>query len=402
MFRYAVVGWLLCNPLLIADPPRADKAHDKAPDDKIRELAGTAEFLRSVPKKYARVQAVDAPKRTITLLADGDKEAQTWPLTVEGEVRIHGWWGRLDQLSKDQRVWVWFKLDRQKKPVSLFLIADEWSEQDLHGTGLTLQQKTQDKLTWKKTKGDPFDTDAMKSEVFVKGAAAKLDDLKVGTQYFMETRNDGKRAILDAATFETKRSEQRKALADRWSKDGLPGTITVLHLSGEMDYLLDHETMRWARSLQAGDEVQLAAAPLIKGVVKSVKPWRERTLVRLVVKGLDQADLSVGQRINLRMKPSEKALADDALPPDIDRVRDKEERVDWFMASIYCTCGVGGDGCTGHYYTLSSCNPNACGMPDYMRKKIRESIDKGLSDREIFGELLKKYGKDLVRPHLLP
>src|SRR5207249_5718958 len=48
----------------------------------------------------------------------------------------------------------------------------------------------------------------------------------------------------------------------------------------------------------------------------------------------------------------------------------RDERVEWFLASIYCTCPVKGDRCTGMFYTLASCNPNGCGMPNAMRKHI--------------------------------
>ena len=80
----------------------------------------------------------------------------------------------------------------------------------------------------------------------------------------------------------------------------------------------------------------------------------------------------------------------------------KEERIDWFLAHIYCTCKVGGDGCTGHFYTLASCNPNGCGQPNMVRKQLGKLIDQGLSDRQIFEKLLKEQGPGLLQPHLLP
>jgi hypothetical protein len=91
-----------------------------------------------------------------------------------------------------------------------------------------------------------------------------------------------------------------------------------------------------------------------------------------------------------------------ALPPDVDRPRTRDERLDWFLASIYCTCGVKGDRCTGHFYTLASCNVNGCGAPNAMRKKVGEMIDKGMTDRQIFEALLQEHGPNLVRVHLLP
>jgi hypothetical protein len=144
----------------------------------------------------------------------------------------------------------------------------------------------------------------------------------------------------------------------------------------------------------------LLATPSIPAVVKQVRPWRERTQLRLVVKDVDLADLSIGQRLGLRMTPPSAEVEKSQLPPDLGRYANKNERVEWFLASIYCTCGVQGNTCTGHFYTLASCNPNACGMPNHMRKVIAAKIDKGLSDKQIFEELLKDQGPDLLRPHL--
>jgi hypothetical protein len=89
-------------------------------------------------------------------------------------------------------------------------------------------------------------------------------------------------------------------------------------------------------------------------------------------------------------------------PPDTGRPRPKGERVEWVLANVYCTCKVGKDTCTGHFYTLASCNPNGCGMPNRMRAKVGKLIDDGLTDRELFDRLLKEHGPLLLRPHLLP
>jgi hypothetical protein len=89
-------------------------------------------------------------------------------------------------------------------------------------------------------------------------------------------------------------------------------------------------------------------------------------------------------------------------PLDMDRSRSPAERVDWFLASIYCTCGVSKDVCTGHFYTLASCNPNGCGMPRRMRNDLQAMMDRGMTDRQIFDQLIKEQGPLLLRPHLLP
>jgi hypothetical protein len=209
--------------------------------------------------------------------------------------------------------------------------------------------------------------------------------------------------LLDPAAFEACRQAQRQTLRKRWLDEGLPGTVSFVHVfSGEMDLTLDHEAMRWARSLKRGDKVTLPADPSIAAVVKNVTPWRERTLVRLVARSQHLADLKPGQRLALKMPAPSPEVENSKFPPDMDRPRSRAERIDWFLASIYCTCGVRGDVCTGHFYTLSSCNPNGCGKPNQMRQRLAELIDKGLSDRQIFDKLLQEEGPGLLQPHLLP
>jgi hypothetical protein len=136
--------------------------------------------------------------------------------------------------------------------------------------------------------------------------------------------------------------------------------------------------------------------------VREVQPWRERSRLRLVLGGHDATDLKMGQRIHVKMPVPEREVQEALLPSGLDRPRGKDERVEWLLASIYCSCGIGGDGCTGHFYTLASCNPNACGMPNFMRKKLAKMIDQELTDRQILEQLLKEQGPMLLRPHLLP
>ena len=64
---------------------------------------------------------------------------------------------------------------------------------------------------------------------------------------------------------------------------------------------------------------------LIKAVVKAVTPWRERTVVRLVVGELESAELTIGQRLGLKMTPPAEAVENSAYPPDMDRPRTKAE-----------------------------------------------------------------------------
>jgi hypothetical protein len=104
----------------------------------------------------------------------------------------------------------------------------------------------------------------------------------------------------------------------------------------------------------------------------------------------------------MQMTPPAEDVINGDFPPDIDKPKSKEERIDWFLANTYCCCKVGGDGCTGHFYSLASCNPNACAAPNATRKKIGEKIDDGLSNRQIWTDLKAERGVNMIKPHLAP
>ena len=79
----------------------------------------------------------------------------------------------------------------------------------------------------------------------------------------MQSAGDRERLVLDSPRSKHHLADQRKYLRERWLADGLPGTITFLHVfNGEMELTLDHEAIRWGRSLKPGDEVHLAATGL--------------------------------------------------------------------------------------------------------------------------------------------
>ena len=297
----------------------AKKASEKPLKEKIKEIAGTAEFLRSVPKHFARLEAADAGRRQVRLLLEGDKLAKVWRLTEDAEVKVHGWWGRLDQLQAGDRVWAWFKLDRRKQPVAVMMLADEPSQQDIHGAGVTLTARRGDRLTLKPAKGS--DLSRTLPTTALREAA---DKLALQTKVYVQSAGGKVRLLFDAAGFEAARARQKEVLAQHWASEGLPGTVTFLHLSGESDFMLDHEAMRWGRSLKPGDKVFLQADPPIPAVVRDGPPWRERTQLRLVVHGLDQADLKLGQRLRLKMTPPSKEVLGDGAAAG--RGPDKESR----------------------------------------------------------------------------
>jgi hypothetical protein len=390
---------LLAAPALAVGPPPSGKA--KA-DKTIREVAGSAEYLRSVPKRFGTIESVDAARRRVTLRFDGEAKAREWPLIADTEVKIDGWWGRLEQLAAGERVWAWLKTDRKKRPVAVAMLADDLSTQDIRG-GNTVKKNAGGAIAVKPEGAALRTLKIANAAGYRSEKKAGVASFAAGEKVYVKGKGGEALLVLDAAALERRRSAQREWLRERWRKEGLPGTVSFVHVfSGELDLTLDHEAMRWGRSLKLGDKVTLQASPPIAAVVKSVTPWRERTQLRLVAKAQELSDLAQGERLRLKMKAPPAGVEDSKYPPDMGRARGRQERIDWFLASVYCTCGVRGDVCTGHFYTLASCNPNGCGMPNEMRKKVASLIDKGHSDKEIFDRLLKEQGPGLLQPHLLP
>ena len=170
--------------------------------------------------------------RTVTLLMDGEKVAKVWPIEPDAEIKIMGWWGRLEQLKVGNRVWVWLKLNRQQQPVAVCMIADEPSEQDIHGNTLEVSGVEGGRVTFK-TKKQPDRT---------LGWTMGEPLPKVGDKLFVQSAGTQVRWAAPESGFAEKRAAQQADLRKRWESEGLPGTISVQHtFSGELEVLIDHE-----------------------------------------------------------------------------------------------------------------------------------------------------------------
>ena len=156
---------------------------------------GESEYLRSLPKRFATLRGIDAARHRVTLLIEGESLAKVWPLTPDAEIKVSGWWGRLDQFHIGDRVWVWFTLDRRKQPVAVCMLADELSEQDVHGNGVTLVRRDENSITLKA---------ADKPERTLK-TAKDLGTLPLGKAIFVQSSGDKARIAVDAETFENRR-----------------------------------------------------------------------------------------------------------------------------------------------------------------------------------------------------
>lgn len=363
-------------------------------EEKPKQVSGKADVLRHVKKKFATFLGTGETKE-IRLLIEGEDEESAWQPQADAEFKVDGWWGRPEQFQAGDRVWVWFSVDRDKKPVSILLIADEVSEMDIHGQRYTVTAIDGATATIE-----------IPGEKKVKPRKVRTTtiELKKNDRGLIQTAGGEVRRFLTDEQFEEARRKQQEWIRNRWESQGIPGMVGFLHpLSGEMELYLDHEAKRWVRYQTKGSKVTLVADRDISAQIKSVEPWREKTRLRLVTNsGMDQLDLSPGQRIYLKVPVPPEEIQNSPLPTDLGHARtDRDQRIGWFLGTLYCPCGIAGDRCTGMYYTLSACNVNTCGGPDNMRELLADKMDKGLNDQEIFEQLMKTKGRDVWWPHLL-
>lgn len=340
------IALMLCGSsvLVTGRPPLAREPDFKSVEDTTVSTAPPHGNLDIASRRFAVVKGIDARRRRVTLLIDGETEPHEWVLGGDAEVWRDGWWGRLDQFGEGERVWIWFDIDDETKRIAIALLADEASRQAFYAAD-------------KDNKADE--------------------------------------------TFEERRAAQQALLRQRWSEEGLPGTLIASSPQRhEIEVMLDHEAAAWARSLEAGDRVTIEADGSTPAVVRRLRPWRERT--QLVLEA-DLATMPGSGRLKVRLASPPK-LGDDDLPAGVGKSHDPAQRLEWLMSSIYCTCGMH-DGCAGHFYTLAACNAGdekPCGLAKQTRQELAKMIDEGVSDQQILEDFLSQRGPNLLRPHMLP
>ena len=385
-------------------------------DDSEKILREKSRLLRKSPKRFATFRGADPKRGEVELLMEGEEDVRVWKLDSDAELKVRGFWGRLEEFRSGDRVWAWIRLDGKKRPIRVFLLADEISEQVLHDLPWTLEsvdakektiviQRSGDEPRTLKL-GASLGVDAENGEVRVSlppsedGKSARTS-VRPGDSVFVQSEGDSARVVVSVDGLGVLRDRQRTALRERWRDEGLPATVSFQHrFAGEVEVMLDHEGMRWGRFLRPGDKVEIGVEEQIESAVVEVVPWRERTRLRLAVRW-DQADFAPGQRVSVRVPEPPPEVLSSPLPSDLDRKRSRPERIDWVLSSIYCPCSIGGDGCTGMVYTLAGCNPLTCGMPNHVRKQLEGLVDEGLSDLQLFERLRKEHGEAMLRQHLL-
>jgi hypothetical protein len=373
-------------------------------------LKERATLLRSTKKLYALFLEADPRKNEIRLRSEESGQEMIWTVDVDAEIRVHGWWGALEDLKRGDRLWFWVRPEREGRPPAVLMVADEISEQDIHQIPYALgsidaarrRVELRRKPDGKKEEVRSLEMSAAltlsdEGELLLGTARAKPRD----TVFVQTSGRELLRWVSPEGLADLKRL-QKERLEARWRKNGLPGSVTGLHaVTGEIEILLDHEGMRWGRFLKGGDPVKIHLEKDLDAVALEVRPWNERTRVLLATSGKEIADVPLGGRLRIGIPEPPSEILASRLPSDAGRVREGSARAEWVLASTYCACSIAGDGCTGMYYTLASCNGMTCGMPNRVRKFLAPLIEKRMPDKELFEAMEKEFGPAIWKPHLL-
>jgi hypothetical protein len=315
----------------------------KDPTDPKQIVLDRSSFLRTAVKAYAVF--VRAGKGELVLRKEGEAEETAVAIDPDAEVRAQGYWGGVEDLVAGDRVWTWTRLDREGKPRAVIMVADEVSEQDIHQIPYFLASVDAAKrevVVKRKLDGKNEQSRTLRAHPSLalgEGLFAKIDGLvyvrTTGSELIGATDQDGLAALKEA---------QKTRLEERWRKEGLPGAIGAFHpLVGELEVVLDHEAIRWGRSIKPNDAVRIALEKPVHAAVLEARPWNERTRVMLAVNGRELSDLGPGRRVRLMVPEPAAELRVSKLPPDAGRPREGAERLEWFLASTYCVCSVAGD-----------------------------------------------------------
>ncbi|MBI3877524.1 MAG: hypothetical protein HY300_16460, partial [Verrucomicrobia bacterium] len=258
-------------------------------------------------KTKAQITGIDA--KSVTILADKDHQEHRLSLTPHTEFYFHGAWGEARDFQAGQRVFVIATTTGKTNWVSAHALADEISMRAM-------------------SPSQPMDP-----------------------------------------SFEMERAARLKRHRDSAATNGLAATVLESDPTNHSLTVLVRRADAWfARSLRRGDKVGLRAASghgsKKQCAVVEVRPDYARARVRLDFSDSDLENISADDEVRLFMEIPE--TPDFETPPDLGRFTARQDRIDYFLSTIYCVCGMKGDSCAGHWNTLAACQLHGCGMPNLM------------------------------------
>lgn len=359
-------------------------------------------------KGYARIVSVDPALRQITLVPEGETKERSVGWNFETEFYSRGMWGNAIDFVPDQRVFVLAATNDDQEWKTAHAIADEISMQGMSRPHMLKQYDRENgKIVLVDETGGraPIDLLFDSRTIFV---SAGPDPIPVGQACFCNTRsgNDGRvvMELLDATSFASEQRRRFQVRLDSAATNGLAGRIVNVNQSSNRVTALFRRSDSWiGRGLQIGDKarVQFAGStePQKRVTIADIRPDQARLRVTFDVPPDAIAAFAAHSELTLIAKLPK--TLDPIMPPDLGRFTVRQDRIDYFLSTIYCTCELPADECAGHWNTLAACKAHDCSKLNQLTQVIGEWIDAGLTDPQILDALIKREGEQVLRQHYM-
>ncbi|MBI3877294.1 MAG: DUF3179 domain-containing protein [Verrucomicrobia bacterium] len=382
----------------------ADKRAEASEAIVARLIQGERLDWQKLVKTTGHLVNMDPAGKSLTVFTDHDKkEHQLW-FTPQTEYHVEGAFGSLAEFSPGQSVYVIATVNEKKELASVHALADDLSMQAM-ARPLVLKEydRKNGRLSFidEKSRKPTVELNVNANTRFPAEPSAQIQPGRV--YYFTSTHTGTERTateLLDESAFEARKNQRLQRQRDDLLKHGLSGTVLNVDAANHRIEVMIRRSDTWfARSwrLNAAVQFMAAAQPTVAGKIIAVQPDYSRVRIRLDFTGLATPEVQAGDEVAILGKLPDKIDFD--APPDLGRFIGRQERIDYFLSTIYCSCGMLGSSCAGHWNTLAACQLHGCGMPNLITKLVGERIDVGKTDEAILAELIERNGKNILKLH---
>ena len=384
-------------------------AAESAPSSVAKLIQGERLDWDSLVKSQGLIVSIDRQARRVTVLAHSDHHEHSVALTPHTEFYARGSWGTLTDFKVRQQIFVIATTDANKNWMSAHAIVDEISLQ-LMSSPAVFNKWDQTHRTLEFAPS-PHCIGVVALRLLPGANPPRTDPsmLAPGQSYYFNSGGEEPDRelwdLLDSASLQQDRRDRWQHHLTDARAEGLQATVVEVDQSGAtLGLMVRRADASLARLLKAGDAVDLG----IVGSrhkdrhlrIREVRPDYARMRLYLDFPPGLLAKLDVGSEVRIWCRLP--MTVDSDRPPDLGRFTARQDRIDYFLSTIYCTCGMMGTSCAGHWNTLAACKLHGCGMPNLMTQLIGKWIDEGKADADILEAVLKRDGSLALRQHQLP
>jgi len=381
----------------------AEKIAEASEPMAARLIAGERLDWDKLVKATGCLIKINRAAQSVTVLTDFDKKEHFVQMTPQTEFHVEGAWGDLENFRPNQNVYLILAKNEKGEVSIAHALADEISMQSMSRPYLVREQDRE--KGWLRLVDEQSRNPVVNLEITGETKQlARRSDIQTGDKYYFNSTRSGSSAralaLMDEPNFQAHRHERLLAHRKAVKKYGMLATVLDSDAANNCVTLLVRRSDAWyARWLKPNDIVELKVDPSEKVSCKIVeaRPDYSRIRVRLNLGAFHIPAVQPGQSAAMFAEIPAQTSFD--TPPDLGRFIKRQDRIDYFMSTIYCPCGMIGNSCAGHWNTLAACKLHGCGMPNLITKFVGEQIDAGKSDEAILAELVERNGEKVLKLH---